>query len=450
MEAKTKHAHALIVEENKHYAKSARINYFDLVIDHAHGATLVDVDGNEYIDLLASASAINVGHTHEKVVAAISNQAQKLIHYTPAYFHHEPGQQLAKRLAQLAPGNSEKMVAFGNSGSDANDAIIKFARAYTGRSYVVSYMNSYHGSTYGSQTLSGVSLNMTRKIGPMLPNVVHVPFPDAYRHYANESLHDISLRYFTEFKRPFETYLPADETAVVLIEPIQGDGGLVKAPDEYLHLVYDFCQEHGILFAVDEVNQGLGRTGKMWSIDNFGIEPDLMSVGKSIASGMPLSAVIGKKEVMQALDAPAHVFTTAGNPVCCAAALATLYVIEDEHLVEKSAVDGEYARQAFEQMQAKYPFIGDVRMYGLNGGIEIVTDKKSKVADADAATKIIYRAFQKGLVMITLKGNILRFQPPLVITKAQLDQAFQKLDEVFAELAQGKIDLPSDLGNVGW
>lgn len=450
MEAKTKHAHALIVEENKHYAKSARINYFDLVIDHAHGATLVDVDGNEYIDLLASASAINVGHTHEKVVAAISNQAQKLIHYTPAYFHHEPGQQLAKRLAQLAPGNSEKMVAFGNSGSDANDAIIKFARAYTGRSYVVSYMNSYHGSTYGSQTLSGVSLNMTRKIGPMLPNVVHVPFPDAYRHYANESLHDISLRYFTEFKRPFETYLPADETAVVLIEPIQGDGGLVKAPDEYLHLVYDFCQEHGILFAVDEVNQGLGRTGKMWSIDNFGIEPDLMSVGKSIASGMPLSAVIGKKEVMQALDAPAHVFTTAGNPVCCAAALATLDVIEDEHLVEKSAVDGEYARQAFEQMQAKYPFIGDVRMYGLNGGIEIVTDKKSKVADADAATKIIYRAFQKGLVMITLKGNILRFQPPLVITKAQLDQAFQKLDEVFAELAQGKIDLPSDLGNVGW
>lgn len=450
MDSKTNRAHKLIAEENKHYAKSARINYFDLVIDHAHGAKLVDVDGHEYIDLLASASAINVGHTHEKVVSAIAEQATKLIHYTPAYFHHEPGQKLAQRLAQLAPGDSEKMVTFGNSGSDANDAIIKFARAYTGRSYVVSYMNSYHGSTYGSQTLSGVSLNMTRKIGPMLPNVVHVPFPDAYRHYANESLHDISLRYFDEFKRPFETFLPADETAVVLIEPIQGDGGIVKAPDEYLHLVYDFCQEHGILFAVDEVNQGLGRTGKMWSIDNFGIEPDLMSIGKSIASGMPLSAVIGKKEIMESLDAPAHLFTTSGNPVCCAAALATLDVIEEEHLVEKSAIDGEYAKQAFERMQAKYSFIGDVRMYGLNGGIEIVTDKESKVADADAATKIIYRAFQKGLVIITLQGNILRFQPPLVITRAQLDEALQKLDTVFAELEQGTIELPSDLGNVGW
>ncbi|BAP85398.1 4-aminobutyrate aminotransferase [Paucilactobacillus hokkaidonensis JCM 18461] len=450
MDLKTNKAHAMIAEENRHYAKSARINYFDLVIDHAHGAELVDVDGNKYIDLLASASAINVGHTHEKVVQAIQDQAAKLIHYTPAYFHHEPGQQLAKKLAEIAPGDSEKMVTFGNSGSDANDAIIKFARAYTGRSYVVSYMNSYHGSTYGSQTLSGCSLNMTRKIGPMLPNVVHVPFPDAYRTYPNETLHDVSVRYFDEFKRPFETYLPADETAVVLIEPIQGDGGIVKAPDEYLHWVYDFCQEHGILFAVDEVNQGLGRTGKMWSIDNFGIEPDLMSVGKSLASGMPLSAVIGKKEVMESLDAPAHLFTTSGNPVCCAASLATLQVIEDEHLVEKSATDGAYAKQAFKKMQERYAFIGDVRMYGLNGGIEIVMDKQSKTPDADAATKIIYRAFQKGLVIITLQGNILRFQPPLVITRDQLNEALQKLDDIFAELDQGLIELPDDLGNVGW
>lgn len=449
MNAKTNKAHELIAEENKHYAKSVRINYFDLVVDHAHGATLVDVDGNEYIDLLASASAINVGHSPDKVVQAIQTQAAKLIHYTPAYFHHEPGQELAQRLAKLAPGNSEKMVAFGNSGADVNDAIIKFARAYTGRPYVVSYMNSYHGSTYGSQTLSGVSLNMTRKIGSMLPNVVHVPFPDTYRHYQNESEHEISLRYFAEFTRPFETDLPADETAVVLIEPIQGDGGIVKAPAEYIHLVYDFCQKNGILFAVDEVNQGLGRTGKMWSIDNFDIEPDLMSVGKSIAAGMPLSAVIGKKKVMAALDAPAHLFTTAGNPICCAAALATLDMIEDG-LVEKSASDGEFTKQAFKKLQTKYSFIGDVRMYGLSGGIEIVTDKESKTPDALAATKIIYRAFEKGLVLVTLMGNILRFQPPLVITQSQLETSIQKLDEVFNELEQGKIELPAEMNNVGW
>lgn len=174
-----------------------------------------------------------------------------------------------------------------------------------------------------------------------------------------------------------------------------------------------------------------------------------MSVGKSIAAGMPLSAVIGKKEVMAALDAPAHLFTTAGNPICCAAALATLDMVEDG-LVEKSARDGEFTKQAFKKLQTKYSFIGDVRMYGLNGGIEIVTDKESKTPDALAATKIIYRAFEKGLVLVTLMGNILRFQPPLVITQSQLETSIQKLDEVFNELEQGKIELPAEMNNVGW
>lgn len=216
-----KKASQMVKNENKFLARSARINYFDLVIDHAHGAVLFDVDGNKYIDLLASASAINVGHTNERVVKAIAEQSQKLVHYTPAYFHHEPAMKLAEKLAKIAPGDSEKMVSFGNSGSDANDGIIKFARAYTGRPYIVSYMGSYHGSTYGSQTLSGTSLNMTRKIGPMLPGVVHVPYPESYRKYPNEDQHQLSQRYFKEFKRPFESFLPADEVACVLIEPIK-------------------------------------------------------------------------------------------------------------------------------------------------------------------------------------------------------------------------------------
>lgn len=441
----------LIDEENNYYARSARINYYNLVIDHAHGATLVDVDGNKYIDLLASASAINVGHTNERVVKAISDQAQKLIHYTPAYFHHVPGIELSKRLAEIAPGNSPKMVSFGNSGSDANDAIIKFSRAYTGRQYIVSYMGSYHGSTYGSQTLSGTSLNMTRKIGPMLPGVVHVPYPDLYRRYKGESEHDVAMRYFDSFKAPFESFLPADETACVLIEPIQGDGGIVKAPEEYMQLVYKFCHDNGILFAIDEVNQGLGRTGKMWGIQQYkNIEPDLMSVGKSLASGMPLSAVIGKKDVMQSLDAPAHLFTTSGNPVCSAASLATLDVIKDDHLVEKSAKDGEYAKQRFLDMQKRHPMIGDVRMWGLNGGIELVKDPETKEPDNDAATKVIYYAFAHGVVIITLAGNILRFQPPLVIPRAQLDQALQVLDDAFTAVESGNVTVPKNTGKIGW
>ncbi len=444
-------ANKLVKDENQVYAKSARVNYFNLVIDHAHDATLVDVDGNKYIDLLASASAINIGHTNAKVVKAISDQAQKLIHYTPAYFHHVPGIKLAEKLAQIAPGPSEKMVSFGNSGSDANDAIIKFARAYTGRQYMVSYMGSYHGSTYGSQTLSGTSLNMTRKIGPMLPSCVHVPYPDLYRRYKGETEHDVAVRYFDAFKKPFESFLPADETACVLIEPIQGDGGIVKAPEEYMQMVYKFCHENGILFAVDEVNQGFGRTGKMWGIEQYkDIEPDLISVGKSIASGMPLSAVIGKKPIMQSLDAPAHLFTTAGNPVSCAASLATIGVLEDEHLVEKSAKDGEYAKQRFLDMQKRHPLIGDVRMWGLNGGIELVKDLETKKADPEAATKVIYYAFEHGVVIITLAGNILRFQPPLVIPREQLDKALDVLDDAFTAVENGTYQMPKVAGKIGW
>ncbi|PMD71423.1 aspartate aminotransferase family protein [Companilactobacillus nuruki] len=441
--------HRLIVQENKYYAQASRINYYDLVIESAHDSTLIDADGNEYIDLLASASAINVGHTNEKVVQAIQEQAEKLIHYTPAYFHHRPGQELAERLAKSVPG-AEKQVAFSNSGSEANDAIIKFSRAYTGRPYIVSFMDSYHGSTYGSMTLSGVSLNMARKMGPLLPGVVHVPYPDVYRRYPNETEHDVALRYFTEFKKPFESFLPADEVACVLIEPIQGDGGIRKAPEEFMQLVYDFCHQNGILFAVDEINQGMGRTGKMWSYQNFtDIEPDLMSVGKSLASGMPLSATIGKKEIMESLDSPAHAFTTAGNPICCAASMATLDVLEDEDLLERSTVEGAYVEQRFQEMQKHYQEIGDVRMYGLDGGIELVKDRETKEPNPDFANKVIYYAFQHGVVIITLKGNILRFQPPLVITRAELDQALDVLDDAFAAVENNQVIIPSN-EKIGW
>ncbi|MFC6176271.1 aspartate aminotransferase family protein [Companilactobacillus huachuanensis] len=441
--------HRLIQNENKYYAQASRINYYDLVIESAHDATLIDADGNEYIDLLASASAINVGHTNEKVVRAIQEQAEKLIHYTPAYFHHRPGQKLAERLVKLVPG-SEKKVVFSNSGSEANDAIIKFSRAYTGRQYIVSYMDAYHGSTFGSMALSGVSLNMTRKMGPLMPGVIHVPYPDLYRRYSNETEHDVSLRYFKAFKEPFESFLPPDEVACVLIEPIQGDGGIRKAPDEYMKLVYDYCHEHGILFAVDEVNQGMGRTGKMWSYQQFdGIEPDLMSVGKSLASGMPLSATIGRKEIMESLDSPAHVFTTAGNPVCCAASLATLDVLEEEDLLEKSTVGGFHAEARFKEMQKHYQEIGDVRMYGLDGGIELVKDRESKEPNPDFANKVIYYAFQHGVVMITLKGNILRFQPPLVISPEELDKALDVLDDAFAAAENNQVIIPNN-EKIGW
>lgn len=438
----------ILAAEKKHLADVSRVKYFDLVIDHGKGAIITDADGRDYIDLLASASATNTGHSHPKVVAAITAQAQKLIQYTPAYFANTTTAQLAERLTKLTPGDFEKQVVFGNSGSDANDAMIKFARAYTGRSYIVSFTGAYHGSTYGAISLSGVSLNMTRKIGPLLPDIVKVPYPDQTQRLAGESDEAFSLRLFAAFKLPFDTYLPADEVAMVIIEPIQGDGGIVKAPQKYMELVYEFTRQHHIVFAVDEVNQGLGRTGKMWSIDHFGIAPDLLSMGKSIASGLPLSAVVGRRDIMASLAAPANVYTTAGNPVTAAAALATLDVIADEALVARSAELGQRAQAFFEQAAQKYPFIGDVRMYGLNGGIDIVDAQGQP--DVDATTKIIYRLFELGVIMISLRGNVLRFQPPLVITLDQLEMAFEKITQTFEALLAGNLHLPETDNHIGW
>ncbi|GEN49235.1 aspartate aminotransferase family protein [Ligilactobacillus pobuzihii] len=439
-----------ILASESHALAPQRVQYYDIAIESGKGALLRDANGKEYIDLLASASSTNTGHAHPHVVDAISKQASKLIQYTPAYFANVPAAKLADRLCKLAPISGPVKLSWGNSGSDANDAIIKFARGYTGRQYLVSFTGAYHGSTYGSMSMSSCSLNMARKMGPMLPGVVKMPYPDAWAQLPNETEDEFVDRMFAAFKLPFETYLPAEETAVILIEPIQGDGGITKAPQKFMEKIYQFAHEHGILFAVDEINQGMGRTGKWWSIENFsGIEPDLMSVGKSLASGLPLSAVIGRADIMDSLGSPANVYTTAGNPVTTAASLATLDVIEDEHLVERSARLGKIAEDFFAKEKEKYSFIGEVRMYGLDGGIDIV-DPQTGGPDRQATTKVIYRMFELGVLIISLKDNVLRFQPPLVITDEQLDQAFKVMDQAFKDLQDDKLSLPENAANIGW
>ncbi|EOB7421600.1 aspartate aminotransferase family protein [Staphylococcus aureus] len=414
-------AHQLIQEDEHYFAKSGRIKYYPLVIDHGYGATLVDIEGKTYIDLLSSASSQNVGHAPREVTEAIKAQVDKFIHYTPAYMYHEPLVRLAKKLCEIAPGDFEKRVTFGLTGSDANDGIIKFARAYTGRPYIISFTNAYHGSTFGSLSMSAISLNMRKHYGPLLNGFYHIPFPDKYRGMYEQPQANSVEEYLAPLKEMFAKYVPADEVACIVIETIQGDGGLLEPVPGYFEALEKICREHGIL----------------------------ITFGKSLAGGMPMSAIVGRKEIMNCLEAPAHLFTTGANPVSCEAALATIQMIEDQSLLQASAEKGEYVRKRMDQWVSKYNSVGDVRGKGLSIGIDIVSDKKLKTRDASAALKICNYCFEHGVVIIAVAGNVLRFQPPLVITYEQLDTALNTIEDALTALEAGNLD-QYDISGQGW
>jgi 4-aminobutyrate aminotransferase len=439
MTSETTKCRELVARDGKVIGTGARVPYYPLVIKKGRGAILEDADGNEYIDMLASAGASNTGHCHPKIVEAIIDQAQELIHYTPAYMYNEPMIKLAEKLVEITPGEFSKKVMFGLSGSDSNDGMMKIARAYTGRSKIISFAGAYHGSTYGSISLSALSLNMRRKIGPLVPDIHHISYPDCYRCKCGQKEETCSLECLDELEEKFRTYLPAEEVAAVIMEPIAGDGGIIIPPVKYTRKLYDICRENGILFAVDEVQQGFGRAGKWFAIENFGVEPDIMVLGKAIASGMPLSAVVAREEIIESVGPPAHLFTTIGNPVCCQAALATIEVIEDEKLVEGSKEKGEYLKEKFLKLKEKYPIIGDVRGLGLNIGVDLVKDQLTKERYQEACAKICYRCYEKGLVLTFFANNVLRVQPPLVITLEQIDRAVDIIEEAIIEFNAGKI-----------
>lgn len=450
MGANIKNCKNIVKQDNEVVGAACRVPYYPLVIKRGRGAIIEDEDGNEYIDMLSSAAATNIGHCHPKVVEAITEQAKEIIHYTPVYTYHESLVELAKELTEITPGNFKKKVIFGLTGSDSNDGMIKLARAYTGRSKIISFVGAYHGSTYGSLSISAISLNMRRKIGPLLPDVYYINYPHCYRCKFGKKEESCNLECIQELEDSFKNYIPEEEVAVVAMEAIQGDAGLIVPPGKYVEKLYSICKDKGILFAVDEVQQGFGRTGKWFGIENFNVEPDIIVVGKSIASGMPMSAIIARAEIMESLGPPAHTFTTMGNPICCKAALATIKVIKEEGLLEYSRKLGEYAKERFNIMKNKYPLIGDVRGIGLNIGVDLVKNINTKERDKEAAAKICYRCWERGVLLTFFANNVLRVQPPLVITREQMDKALDIIEASIVEYLTG--DIPDEVLEIakGW
>jgi 4-aminobutyrate aminotransferase/(S)-3-amino-2-methylpropionate transaminase len=389
-----------------------------IVVAEGRGATLTDVDGNTYIDLTGGVGCLNVGHSHPRVVEAAQEQLGRFSHTDFTIVPYELYVELAERLIATAPFSAPAKAAFFNAGTEAIENSIKFARTYTKREAVIVFEGAFHGRTLLAMTMTSKTHPYKAGLGPFAPEVYRVPYPHSYRGPDTATA-------LEALKRAFLTQVAPENVAAIVMEPVLGEGGFVVAPTEFVRGVRELCDDHGILFVVDEVQTGYGRTGRMWAIEHHDVEPDLMVVAKSIAGGLPLSAVVGKAEIMDAPPDSAIGGTYVGNPVAQAAALAVLDVFEEEGLVERAAAIGDVIRARMEAWQGRWQAIGDVRGLGAMLAIELVTDPTTKEPDADRASAVVEHAAQNGVLLIKsgVYGNCVRVLTPLVISDAELDEA---------------------------
>jgi 4-aminobutyrate aminotransferase/(S)-3-amino-2-methylpropionate transaminase len=391
--------------------------FHPVVIEEGHGATLTDVDGNTFIDFTGGVGCLNVGHSNPQVVAAAQEQLARFSHTDFTIVPYEVYVTLAERLCELSPVKPAK-AAFFNAGAEAIENAVKFARAYTKRPAVIGFEGGFHGRTLLAVSLTSKTHPYKAGLGPFSPEVYRVPFPNAYRGpSADEAL--------AALERALVTQIAAETVAAIVIEPIQGEGGFIVAPPEFLQGVRRLCDEHGIVLVADEVQTGFGRTGRMWGIEHSGVEPDLVTLAKSIAGGLPLSAVVGKAEIMDAPGDSAIGGTYVGNPVAQAAALAVLDVFEEEDLTARAAAIGETIRSRMLAWQERWDAIGDVRGLGAMMAIELVSDRQTKEPTADLATAVVEAAAERGLLLLKcgIYSNCIRVLTPLVIADSELDEA---------------------------
>ncbi len=430
---------SLIEKYKKYVSSSQAFKYFPLVVSRARNSRVWDVDGREYIDFLSSAATFNVGHNNEEVLKAVKEQLEKFIHYC-LYLYHEPVVELAELLVRITPGSFEKKVAIGLSGGDANDTALKAALVYTRRPAIVSFNYSYHGTTALDIAVSGSFSPELRKLIPF-KNVYFVEYPDTYRCVNGiEDPEECGEAYLTMFEDQLKK-VGGSNIAAVVMEPVQGDGGVLIPPENFVKGVRKITAEYGIVLIDDEVQTGMGRTGKLFAIEHFSVEPDLIVLGKALGGGMPVSAVVGRKEVIESAPPQSFFATSAAHAASVAGAIAAVKYVIENRLPERAKELGAYVLKRLNELKEKYELIGDVRGLGLMIGVDVVTDKKSKKPDRTTALKIIWRAWEKGLIMMTYGkyGNVLRIAPPLTIPREDLDRGIEIIEESIKDVINGKV-----------
>jgi 4-aminobutyrate aminotransferase len=417
-----------LIERDQQVLSPSYTRCYPLVAARGEGAIIEDVDGNRFLDFNAGIAVASTGHCHPIVVAAIEQQANRLIHMSGTDFYYENMVQLAEKLASLAPGAGPHRVYFGNSGAEATEAAMKLARYHTGRDKFIAFTGSFHGRTLGALSLTGSKVVQRKGFGPLVPGVYHAQFPDPYRRPDGVTAddHAVSCVRFIEDEL-FRTILPAEEVAGIVVEPIQGEGGYLIPPRAFHQELRRLADRHGILLIFDEVQCGMGRTGKMWASEHFGVAPDIFTTAKGIASGLPLSAMIARAEIM---DWPpgAHASTFGGNPVAVAAALATVELLEQE-LIANAASIGSHILDRLRDWPKRFGNVGEVRGMGLMIGFEMVRDQRTKERAPELRERIQSLAFERGLLVLGAGRNSIRLCPPLVITRDQADFAVDTLEE---------------------
>jgi 4-aminobutyrate aminotransferase len=420
-----------LIERDAAVVSTSYPRAFPFVMDHGKGCEVWDVDGNRFLDFAAGIAVTATGHSHPRVVKAIQEQAEKFLHIS-SDFYHEEWIKLSEKLAAIAPFEEDARVFLTNSGTESVEAAIKLARYHTGRSGFIGFLGGFHGRTMGSLAFTASKPKYKRGFAPLMDGVVHVPYPNPYRpllvQRADEDYGETVIRYIEE--EIMQKVMPAEEIAGILVEPIQGEGGYVVPPAGFFPALRKLCDKYGILLIADEVQAGMGRTGKWWSIENFGVEPDIVTSAKGIASGVPLGAMIARKSVMT-WPPGTHGNTYGGNPLACAAANATIDLIQEGYL-ENAAEVGAYTLNALREMATRHPGIGEVRGIGLMIGIDFVKDPATHEPAAALRDRVSDLAFERGLITLGCGESVIRISPPLNIGKSEIDEGLKIFEEAVA------------------